>query len=66
MLRLQPRLEGVSMVRRSVENEGEWEYMDRPTVLDWAEDHVALAVAGAALVWFGVVYVMTLVVDLFS
>jgi hypothetical protein len=54
------------MMRRSVEGEGEWEYADRPTVLDWAQDHVALAVAAAALLWFGVVYVMTLVVDLFA
>ena len=54
------------MMRRSVEDEGEWEYADRATVLDWAQDHVALAVGAAALIWFGVVYVMTLMVELFT
>jgi hypothetical protein len=53
------------MVRRISDGEESWEYPGRPTMLDWAQDHVALAVAAAALIWFGVVYMMTLVVDLF-
>jgi hypothetical protein len=54
------------MVRRTVEDEQSWEYVDRATVLDWAQDHIALAVGAAAVIWFAVVYVMTLVVDLFA
>ena len=53
------------MVRRISNGEESWEYSGRPTVLEWAQDHVALAVAAAALIWFGVVYVMTLVLDVF-
>jgi hypothetical protein len=53
------------MVRRIPDGEESWEYAGRPTVLDWAQQHVALAVAAAALIWFGVVYMMTLIVDLF-
>jgi hypothetical protein len=52
-------------VRRVPEAEESWEYADRPTVLEWAQGHVALAVGAAALIWFGVVYMMTLIVDLF-
>jgi hypothetical protein len=52
-------------MRRISDGEESWEYVGRPTVIEWAQEHVALAVAAAALIWFGVVYVMTLVVDLF-
>jgi len=43
-----------------------WAYEDRATVLEWAQDHVALAVGAAVMIWFGVIYVMTLVADMFS
>ncbi|MGN6378592.1 MAG: hypothetical protein ACTHNU_06540 [Gaiellales bacterium] len=52
-------------MRRISDAEESWEYVSRPTVIEWAQEHVALAVAAAALIWFGVVYVMTLVLDLF-
>jgi hypothetical protein len=52
-------------MRRISDVDESWEYVGRPTVIEWAQEHIALAVAGAALIWFGVVYVMTLVVDLF-
>jgi hypothetical protein len=54
------------MVRRIPEaDQSSWEYAGRPTMLEWAQQHVALAVGAAVLIWFGVVYVLTLVVDLF-
>jgi hypothetical protein len=53
------------MVRRIPEADQSWEYASRPTVLEWAQQHVVLAVGAAVLVWFGVVYVLTLIVDLF-
>ena len=35
-------------------------------MLEWAQDHVVLAVSAAVAIWFGVIYVMTLVAGLVS
>ena len=42
-----------------------WEYGSPPSLIAWAESHVAVAVIGAAIAWFAVVYVLALVVGLF-
>ena len=42
-----------------------WEYEAPPSIVAWAESHVAVAVIGAAIAWFAVVYVIALVVGLF-
>jgi hypothetical protein len=54
------------MNRKLLGGDGPWEYTDRAGVLDWAQNHVALAIAAAALIWFSVVYVLTLTIDLFT
>ena len=54
------------MVRRLLDGEEPWAYESRASVLEWAQDHVVLAVAAAVTIWFGVIYVMTLVAVLFS
>lgn len=54
------------MVRRMLDGEEPWAYEDRATVLEWAQDHVVVAVGAAVMIWFGVIYVMTLVAALFS
>jgi hypothetical protein len=54
------------MVRRMLDGEEPWAYEDRATVLEWAQDHVVVAVGAAVMIWFGVIYVMTLVATLFS
>ena len=54
------------MVRRLLDGEEPWAYENRGSVLEWAQDHVVLAVAAAVTIWFGVIYVMTLVAGLFS
>jgi hypothetical protein len=53
------------MMRRMLNGDEPWEYPEQATVLQWAQGHVALAVGAAALIWFGVVYILTLVVDAF-
>jgi hypothetical protein len=57
---------GLPMVRRLLDGEEPWAYENRGSVLQWAQDHVVLAVAAAVTIWFGVIYVMTLVAGLFS
>jgi hypothetical protein len=53
------------MMRRMLDDSEPWEYSEKATVMQWAQSHVALAVGAAALIWFGVVYIVTLVVDAF-
>ena len=60
------REEGLPMVRRMLDGEEPWAYESRASVLEWAQDHVVLAVSAAVTIWFGVIYVMTLVAGLFS
>src|SRR6476660_7012095 len=58
---------GVSMGRRFLEGtEDPWEYADQTSVYQWAQQHVMLAVVAGALVWFAAVYMMTVVIDLFT
>jgi hypothetical protein len=54
------------MVRRMLNGEEPWAYEDRATVLEWAQDHVVMAVGAAIMIWFGVIYVMTLVAGIFT
>jgi hypothetical protein len=55
------------MGRRFLEGTDDpWEYPDQTSVYQWAQQHVLLAVVAGALVWFAAVYVMTLIVDLFT
>jgi len=54
------------MVRRMLDGEEPWAYENRGSVLEWAQDHVVLAVSAAVTIWFGVIYVMTLVAGLVS
>ena len=54
------------MVRRLLNGEEPWAYQNRASVLEWAQDHVVLAVGAAVTIWFGVIYVMTLVAGFFS
>ena len=54
------------MVRRLLDGEEPWAYENRGSVLGWAQDHVVLAVAAAVTIWFGAIYVMTLVAGLLS
>ena len=60
------REEGLPMVRRMLDGEEPWAYESRASVLEWAQDHVVLAVSAAVAIWFGVIYVMTLVAGLLS
>jgi hypothetical protein len=60
------REEGLPMVRRMLDGEEPWAYENRGSVLEWAQDHVVLAVSAAVTIWFGVIYVMTLVAGLVS
>jgi len=53
------------MGRMLIDDEDRWEYGNPPSIVMWAESHVLLAVAGAALAWFAAVYVLALVVDAF-
>jgi hypothetical protein len=55
------------MGRRFLEGtEDPWEYSDQTSVYQWAQQHVMLAVIAGALVWFAAVYMMTVVIDLFT
>ena len=54
------------MVRRLLDGEEPWAYENRGSVLEWAQDHVVLAVGAAVTVWFGAIDAMTLVAGLFS
>jgi hypothetical protein len=54
------------MVRRLLDGEEPWAYENRASVLEWAQDHVVVAVAAAVTIWFGVIYAMTLVAGFFS
>ncbi len=44
-------------------DQNRWEYEEAPTLITWAETHVVLAIASAAIAWFAVVYVLALVVS---
>ena len=51
--------------RVGVSSEDSWEYESRGGLLEWAQSHVALAIVAAAFAWFSVVFIITLVIDLF-
>ncbi len=51
--------------RVGVSSEDSWEYESRGGLLEWAQAHVVLAIVAAAFAWFAVVFLITLVVDLF-
>jgi hypothetical protein len=55
------------MMRKMLDGgDNPWEYTERSSVVDWAQDHVLLAVCLAATSWFAVVYAMTTIYDIFA
>ena len=54
------------MGRLQVVRREEWEYGTPPSIVLWAESHVLLAVVGATVAWFTAVYVLVVVVGVFS
>jgi hypothetical protein len=53
------------LARVGVTTDDSWEYEERDGLWQWAQAHIVLAIVGAAFAWFAVVFVITLVVDLF-
>ena len=51
--------------RVGVSSEDAWEYENQGGLLEWAQSHVALAIVAAAFAWFSVVFLISLVIDLF-
>jgi hypothetical protein len=51
--------------RVGVSSEDAWEYENQGGLLEWAQAHVVLAIVGAAFAWFAVVFLISLVIDLF-
>ena len=54
------------MVRRLLDGEEPWAYENRASVIEWAQNHVVVAVAAAVTIWFGAIYAMTVVAGFFS
>jgi hypothetical protein len=52
--------------RVGVTSDDSWEYEDRGGLMAWAQAHAVIAICAAAFAWFAAVFVIMLVVDLFS
>jgi hypothetical protein len=58
------RVEGVSM-RHQADVDEAWEYSEGAGLHRWTVGHVVGATLAAALIWFAVVYTLTLIIDWF-
>ena len=50
-------------MRHRVDIDEAWEYTEQTGVHDWAVSHVVAATIAGALVWFAILYTLTLIID---